>query len=73
METTDTLTTFLTLALAIPLVGLVALFLELHAQTQPHYSWWHDCRRAMYRVGRASTVVSVLMFSLIAVVLWGRA
>lgn len=73
MDTIDTLTTVLTLALAIPLIGLVALFLELHAQAQPHYSWWHDCRRTMYRVGRVSTAVSVVVFSVGALLLWGRA
>lgn len=70
MEASDTLTSYLALALAIPLVGLVAMFMELHAQAQPHGSWWHDCRRPIQWVGRTSTAVSVGLFALGATLMW---
>lgn len=71
MEASDTLTGYLILALAIPLVGLVAMFMELHAQAQPHSSWWHDCRRSIQWVGRTSTAVSVALFGAGALLLLG--
>lgn len=75
METTDTFTTYLPLAMAlgIPVIGLMAWFMELHAQAQPQESWWHDCRRPIQWVGRTSTAMSVALFAAGAVMLWGNA
>lgn len=73
MEATYNLTGYLAVALAIPLVGLMAMFLELHAQAQPAASWWHDCRQSIHWVGRTSTALSVGFFALVAVLMWGAA
>lgn len=73
METTYTLTRYLALGLAIPLVGLTAMFMELHAQAQPNDSWWHDCRPSIQWVGRTSTAVSVGVFAIGALLMWGSA
>jgi len=73
MEASYTLTSYLALAMAIPLVGLVAMFMELHAQAQPDDSWWHDCRQSIQWVGRTSTAVSVGLFAIGALLMWGSA
>jgi cytochrome c biogenesis protein CcdA len=73
MAASYTLILYWTLGLAIPLVGLVAMFMELHAQAQPDDSWWHDCRRPIQWVGRTSTAVSVGLFAIGALLTWGSA
>ena len=73
MAASYTLTSYLVLAMAIPVVGLLAIFMELHAQAQPDDSWWHDCRQSIQWVGRTSTAVSVGLFAIGALLMWGSA
>jgi hypothetical protein len=73
MAASYTLTSYLLLAMAIPVVGLLAMFMELHAQAQPDDSWWHDCRQSIQWVGRTSTAVSVGLFAIGALLMWGSA
>lgn len=72
MDTGYTMYTYMALALGVGLAGLIAVFLELHAQAQPVSSWWYDCRRSIQLAGRTLTGLSVGAFALGAVMLWSN-